>query len=54
MIKLGLEPFHPVGIVGFNSPEWFIANNAAIFAGGFACGVCQFIASLPEWPFHVV
>ena len=23
-IKLGLKPFHGVGILGFNSPEWHI------------------------------
>ncbi|XP_077988880.1 long-chain-fatty-acid--CoA ligase ACSBG2-like isoform X2 [Glandiceps talaboti] len=38
-IKLGLEKFHGVGIVGFNSPEWFLADIGAIFAGGFAVGV---------------
>jgi long-chain-fatty-acid--CoA ligase ACSBG len=29
-----------VSILGFNSPEWFIADVAAIFAGGFAAGIC--------------
>ena len=51
-LKLGLEPFHGVGILGFNSPEWLISNLGAIFAGGIAAGVyttnspeaCQFIA----------
>ncbi|XP_042226723.1 long-chain-fatty-acid--CoA ligase ACSBG2-like isoform X2 [Homarus americanus] len=38
-IKLGLEPNHGVCILGFNSPEWFIADLAAIFAGGFAAGI---------------
>lgn len=32
-IKLGLEPFHGVCILGYNSPEWFISDLAAIFAG---------------------
>ena len=32
-IKLGLEPYHGVCILGFNSPEWFIGDLAAIFAG---------------------
>lgn len=56
MIKLGLEPYHGVGIVGFNSPEWFIADVAAIFAGGFAAGIyttnspeaCQYVAESCE------
>ncbi|XP_040273720.1 long-chain-fatty-acid--CoA ligase ACSBG2 isoform X3 [Bufo bufo] len=38
-IKLGLERYHGVGILGFNSAEWFIANIAAILAGGFAVGI---------------
>lgn len=52
LIKLGLEPLHGVGILGFNSPEWFIANNGAIFAGGFTVGIystnnadaCKYVA----------
>ena len=31
--QIGLEQYHAVGIVGFNSPEWFIADLGAIFAG---------------------
>ncbi|XP_053559034.1 long-chain-fatty-acid--CoA ligase ACSBG2 isoform X2 [Bombina bombina] len=38
-IKLGLERFHGVGILGFNSAEWFISDVAAILAGGFAVGI---------------
>ncbi|KAJ7326101.1 Long-chain-fatty-acid--CoA ligase acsbg2 [Desmophyllum pertusum] len=38
-IKLGLERYHGVGIVGFNSPEWLISDLGAIFAGGLAVGV---------------
>jgi long-chain-fatty-acid--CoA ligase ACSBG len=38
-IKLGLERHHSVCILGFNSPEWFIADLAAIFAGGVAVGI---------------
>ncbi|XP_046571351.1 long-chain-fatty-acid--CoA ligase ACSBG2-like isoform X3 [Haliotis rubra] len=52
-IKLGLEPCSGVGIIGFNSPEWFFADLGAIFAGGLATGIyttntpeaCQFVAS---------
>uniref|UniRef100_A0A8C8RMW9 Long-chain-fatty-acid--CoA ligase ACSBG2 n=1 Tax=Pelusios castaneus TaxID=367368 RepID=A0A8C8RMW9_9SAUR len=51
-IKLGLERFHGVGILGFNSAEWFIADIGAILAGGFAVGIyttnspeaCQYVA----------
>ncbi|KAL6266397.1 hypothetical protein P5V15_003250 [Pogonomyrmex californicus] len=38
-LKLGLERYHSVCIIGFNSPEWFIADLAAIYAGGFATGI---------------
>ncbi|XP_055353740.1 long-chain-fatty-acid--CoA ligase ACSBG2-like isoform X2 [Paramacrobiotus metropolitanus] len=38
-INLGLEPFHAVGIAGFNSPEWFISDIGAIYAGGIAVGI---------------
>ncbi|XP_074650379.1 long-chain-fatty-acid--CoA ligase ACSBG2-like isoform X2 [Tubulanus polymorphus] len=38
-IKLGLEPYHGVGIIGFNSPEWFFSDLGAIFAGGLAVGI---------------
>ncbi|XP_069061705.1 long-chain-fatty-acid--CoA ligase ACSBG2-like [Pleurodeles waltl] len=51
-LKLGLERFHGVGILGFNSPEWLIADIGAIMAGGLAVGiyntssaeVCQYVA----------
>lgn len=51
-IKLGLERFHGVGIIGFNSPEWLISDLGAIFAGGLAVGIyatnspeaCHFVA----------
>uniref|UniRef100_A0A672UZC5 Long-chain-fatty-acid--CoA ligase ACSBG2 n=1 Tax=Strigops habroptila TaxID=2489341 RepID=A0A672UZC5_STRHB len=38
-LKLGLERFHGVCILGFNAAEWIIADIAAIFAGGFAVGI---------------
>lgn len=52
LIKLGLEPYHGVGIIGFNSPEWLISDLGTIFAGGLAVGIyttnspeaCHFVA----------
>jgi long-chain-fatty-acid--CoA ligase ACSBG len=38
-IKAGLEPYHGVGILGFNSPEWFFSSMGAIFAGGISVGI---------------
>uniref|UniRef100_A0A673CB94 long-chain-fatty-acid--CoA ligase n=1 Tax=Sphaeramia orbicularis TaxID=375764 RepID=A0A673CB94_9TELE len=51
-LKLGLERYHGVGILGFNAPEWFISNIGCIFAGGLATGIyatnspeaCQYVA----------
>lgn len=50
-IKLGLEPGQGVSIIGNNSPEWFIGDVAAIYAGGVPAGIyttssaeqCQYI-----------
>lgn len=39
LIKLGVDPFAIVNILGFNSPEWFIANCGAIVAGCIAAGI---------------
>ena len=38
-IALGLEPRKSVGILGFNSPEWFFADLAAIFCNAVATGI---------------
>ncbi|XP_065885420.1 uncharacterized protein [Dysidea avara] len=37
--KLGLEPYHAVGILGFNSVEWFASSIGAVFAGGLSTGI---------------
>ncbi|XP_021368611.1 long-chain-fatty-acid--CoA ligase ACSBG2-like [Mizuhopecten yessoensis] len=50
-IKLGLQPFHGVGILGFNAPEWHISYLASIYAGGLGTGIyatntaeaCQYV-----------
>ncbi|XP_053405562.1 long-chain-fatty-acid--CoA ligase ACSBG2-like isoform X2 [Mercenaria mercenaria] len=52
-IKLGLEPCHGMGILGFNSPEWYLSYIGAIFAGGKATGIyttnsaeaCEYVLS---------
>nr|XP_035142080.1 long-chain-fatty-acid--CoA ligase ACSBG2 isoform X3 [Callithrix jacchus] len=49
--ELGLERFHGVGILGFNSAEWFITALGAILAGGLCVGIyatnsaeaCQYV-----------
>ncbi|XP_030621169.1 long-chain-fatty-acid--CoA ligase ACSBG1 [Chanos chanos] len=38
-LKLGLERFHSVAILGFNSAEWFFSAVGAIFAGGIMTGI---------------
>lgn len=51
-MKVGLQPYDGVSIIGFNSPEWAISDVGAIFAGGVAAGIyttnnppaCEFIA----------
>ncbi|KAM7414601.1 hypothetical protein PAMA_019424 [Pampus argenteus] len=52
-IKLGLERFHGVAILGFNSAEWFFSAVGAIMAGGIMTGIyatntpeaCKYVAS---------
>ncbi|XP_027291946.2 long-chain-fatty-acid--CoA ligase ACSBG2 isoform X1 [Cricetulus griseus] len=51
LIKLGLQRFHGVGILGSNSPEWVIGAIGAILAGGLCVGIyatnsaeaCQYV-----------
>jgi len=38
-IKLGLEARCSVAIMGFNSPEWFIAYNAAVLSNSIGVGI---------------
>lgn len=38
-IVTGLQPHQCVSIMGFNSPEWVIADIGTIFAGGMAAGI---------------
>ena len=32
-LALGLDRFHTVGCLGYNAPEWALANVAAVHAG---------------------
>ncbi|XP_070619673.1 long-chain-fatty-acid--CoA ligase ACSBG1 [Erythrolamprus reginae] len=45
-LKLGLERFHSVAILGFNSTEWFVLAVGAVFAGGILSGI--YTTSSPE------
>lgn len=51
-IKLGLEPRHTVSVLAFNCVEWFIADLAAIHAGGIVAGV--YTTNSAESVFHVL
>ncbi|XP_058515873.1 long-chain-fatty-acid--CoA ligase ACSBG2-like isoform X2 [Ochotona princeps] len=61
-LRLGLERFHSVGIMGLNSQEWVIASIGAIMAGGFSVGllstnsprVCRLIAQKSKMDIFVV
>jgi non-ribosomal peptide synthetase component F len=44
-MSFGMKQHDCVNIIGFNSPEWFIAQMGTIIAGGKAAGVCA-LASL--------
>ena len=37
--SVGFQQHDCVNIIGFNSPEWFVAQMGAILAGGKAAGV---------------
>lgn len=61
-IRLGLAPGQGVAIMGFNRPEWFLADIGAIAAGGTPAGIyttntpdqCQYIAGHAEAAVAVV
>jgi long-subunit acyl-CoA synthetase (AMP-forming) len=46
LIGLGLEPGKGVTIIGYNSPEWLIADVGAILAGGVPAGI--YTTNTPE------
>ncbi|MCA9651462.1 MAG: AMP-binding protein [Myxococcales bacterium] len=61
-VSLGLEPGKGVSIIGFNCPQWVIADLAAIYAGGCPAGIyttnspdqCRYIAEHAEAQVAVV
>ena len=56
LTAIGAEAADIVNILGFNSPEWLIANNGAQLNGGIAAGIyatntadaCQWLQSLDK------
>jgi long-subunit acyl-CoA synthetase (AMP-forming) len=62
LLELGLEPGKGVAIIGFNCPEWVVADMAAIYAGGCPAGIyttnsaeqCRYIAEHAEAQVAVV
>ncbi len=62
LIALGLQPKQGVAIIGFNCPQWFLADVGAILAGGIPAGIyttnspeqCAYIADHSEAPIAVV
>ncbi len=62
MIALGLGAGKGVSIIGYNRPEWFVADIGAIFAGGVPAGIyttnsaeqCAYIAGHSEANIAVV
>ena len=61
-LALGLEPGKGVAIIGYNCPEWLVADLAAVHAGGLPSGIyatctaeqCQYIAHHCEAQIAVV
>ena len=45
-VNLGLEQLRAVAILGFNSPEWFLSEMGAIYAGGMVRSKCYYTRRL--------
>ena len=45
-LRLGLQPRQGVAIMGYNRPEWFVADLGAILAGALPAGI--YVTSTPE------
>jgi long-chain-fatty-acid--CoA ligase ACSBG len=62
LVKLNVDVFRIVNVLGFNSPEWFIANNGSILAGCIAAGIyttntaeaCKYITEHSQAPVVVL
>jgi long-subunit acyl-CoA synthetase (AMP-forming) len=46
LVKLGVEPGKGVALIGYNSPEWLIADIGAILAGAVPAGI--YTTNTPE------
>jgi long-chain-fatty-acid--CoA ligase ACSBG len=46
LLLLGFAKFDSTNIVGFNSPEWFMANFGTVLVGGIPAGI--YSTNLPE------
>jgi long-subunit acyl-CoA synthetase (AMP-forming) len=62
MIHLGVEPGKGVSIIGYNCPQWMLADIAAIYAGARPAGIyttnsaeqCKYVAAHSESQLAVV
>lgn len=62
LVRLGVSSHAAVNILGFNAPEWLIADVGAILAGGMAAGIygsngpeaCRYISAHSRAPVVVV
>lgn len=52
LLHLGVNRFDGVSIIGYNSPEWIIADIGAILSGCTACGI--YATSSPSASEHIV
>jgi long-chain-fatty-acid--CoA ligase ACSBG len=51
LVHLKVDTFKVVNIIGFNSPEWFIANSGSILGGCIAAGI--YTTNNPDACFYV-
>lgn len=51
LVKIGFDRHDCLNVIGFNSPEWVIADVGAILAGGIAAGI--YTTNGPESCFYI-